>query len=165
MLEKLYSNIKEYPNFPKEGVLFKDILPLLKDPFLRKDLVTEMSKLIPSEVTCIVAPESRGFLLGMLVAQELNLKFIPVRKPGKLPGEVKSISYSTEYSLDTLEVQQDSLNELDKYFFIDDIYATGGTYKAIKDLLNTNRFLGGLVLLDVLGNKEPEIISLFGGLN
>jgi adenine phosphoribosyltransferase len=158
----LYTKVKEYPNFPTQGVIFKDILPLVTDPTYRTSLISLLEETVPEEVTCVVAPESRGFLLGILVATSLQLKFVPIRKPGKLPGDVISKTYNTEYSRDTLELQADVLSEDDICWFIDDIYATGGTYDAIKTLVNTEAsLLGGTILLDVLGNKPDEIIELF----
>lgn len=161
-LKELYNKLGTYPDFPSEGVIFKDIFPILKDPDLTYQLVEELCKTIPEDVTCIVAPESRGFLLGMLVAYRMELKFVPIRKPGKLPGEVYYTSIETEYSNDTLEIQRKSVQ--DEYcWFIDDIYATGGTYKGAQRLIKKSEgeLLGGSVLLDVLGKAPDSIIELF----
>lgn len=161
-LQELYNKLGTYPDFPTEGVIFKDIFPILKDPESTYNLVEELCKTVPSEVTCIVAPESRGFLLGMLVAYRLELKFIPIRKPGKLPGEVYYTSIETEYSTDVLEMQRKSVRDEDCWF-IDDIYATGGTYKGAQKLVKQSEgtLLGGSVLLDVLGKAPRTIKELF----
>ena len=161
-LKELYNKLGTYPDFPSEGVIFKDIFPILKDPDYTYQLVEELCNSIPEDVTCIVAPESRGFLLGMLVAYRLELKFVPIRKPGKLPGEVYYTSIETEYSKDRLEVQRKSVQ--DEYcWFIDDIYATGGTYKGAQKLIKKSEgvLLGGSVLLDVLGKAPESIIEIF----
>ena len=161
-LKELYNKLGTYPDFPSEGVIFKDIFPLLKDPDLTFQLIEELSKTIPAEVTCIVAPESRGFLLGMLLAYRLELKFVPLRKPGKLPGEVYYTTIETEYSQDRLEIQRKAVLD-EECWFVDDIYATGGTYKGAQKLVNKceGTLLGGSVLLDVLGKAPNSIIELF----
>ena len=162
-LYTLFQNTLTFPNFPKEGVLFRDILPLIMSPTLRSDLIEVMELFIPHDVNCIVAPESRGFLLGVLLAEKLHLKFVPVRKAGKLPGNTSSVEYDTEYSTEVMEIQSNSLSKSDICFFVDDIYATGGTYKAIKTLVTKNKatLKGGLVLMDVLNSKPKEIVELF----
>lgn len=162
ILEDLYNKLGTYPNFPTEGVIFKDIFPILKDPESTYNLVEELCKTVPPKVTCIVAPESRGFLLGMLVAYRLELKFVPIRKPGKLPGEVYYTSIETEYSTDVLEIQRKSVQD-EECWFIDDIYATGGTYKGAQKLVKQSEgtLLGGSVLLDILGKSPRTIKELF----
>lgn len=165
ILKDLYSNIKDIQDFPTKGVLFKDILPLIMDDRLRGNLIHMLEKTIPDNVTCIVAPESRGFLLGVLVANALNLKFVPIRKPGKLPGEVRVKSYDTEYSSDTLEMQVGVLEEKDICWFIDDVFATGGTYQAVESLVNAEAHLqGGTVLLDIFDNRNVYVVELFEGI-
>lgn len=165
ILKDLYNNIKDIQDFPTKGVLFKDILPLIMDDRLRGNLIHMLSKTVPSDVTCIVAPESRGFLLGILLADELNIKFVPIRKPGKLPGEVRVKSYDTEYSSDTLEMQVGVLDEKDICWFIDDVFATGGTYHAVECLVNAEAHLvGGTVLLDIFDNRNVYVTELFEGI-
>lgn len=150
--------IKVYEDFPTKGVSFKDILPIFRQPKLLKELIKLIISTIPEDVDCIVSPESRGFLLGTLVAYELDLPFVPLRKPNKLPGNVISESYSTEYSSDTLEMQVNSVNNR-KCYFIDDVYATGGTYEVANKLIKSDNgiLLGGTVLLSIF--DTPEFIK------
>lgn len=161
-VENLYEHLNTYEDFPVKGVSFKDIMPLLADKDLFTDLVNALSTTIPGTVTCIVAPESRGFMLGSVLAFLLHIKFVPLRKPGKLPGEVWVKTYDTEYSTDTLEMQAGVINEDDVCWFIDDIYATGGTYRAAQSLVsNYTTLAGGTVLLDIFNSRPEEIHELF----
>lgn len=164
-LKDLYNEMGTYLNFPSPGVEFKDMMPLLNDPDKLFKLVIALAKTIPDNIDVIVGPESRGFLLGILVAYNQHLRFVPIRKQGKLPGRTISCTYDTEYSTDTLEIQKDIIKSGDNCWFIDDVYATGGTYEAAEELINkSNGFLlGGTTLLSVLGNHPDYIIELFEG--
>lgn len=162
--KELYNMLGTYPDFPHKGVVFKDIFPILADEEATYNLVEELISTIPKDVTCIVAPESRGFILGSLVAYVGQYKFVPIRKPNKLPGDTISIAYKTEYSVDQLELRKGSVTD-ETCYFIDDIYATGGTYEAVKDLIHHDNGIirGGTVLLDVLGKAPSDIVELLKG--
>lgn len=129
-------NLKDYiidvPDWPKKGIVFKDITPLLKDSNAFNHSTLLMRGLIdkPAGVTYIVGVESRGFIFGAYLAKRMGLGFIPVRKKGKLPPPVISKEYELEYGTDTLEIKQGE----GKVIIVDDVYATGGTAKATRDL-------------------------------
>ncbi len=138
--------IKEYPDFPKPGILFRDITPLLRDFAAFYAAVYEIKNIFRDKVddsTVIVAPEARGFIFGVPVAHDLQVPFVPVRKPGKLPGNVVRESYTLEYGEATLEVSEGSIKPGDKVVIIDDLLATGGTLKAIATLVEK---MGGEVI-------------------
>jgi adenine phosphoribosyltransferase len=136
-IEKLKSGMRDIPNFPKPGILFKDITPVLKDPELFKlsiDLFREI--LGDTKVDYVVGMESRGFIFGTALAYSIGAGFIPIRKPGKLPYHKKSISYSLEYGEDTLEIHEDAVEKGKKVIIVDDLLATGGTASAAFKLLD-----------------------------
>jgi adenine phosphoribosyltransferase len=144
-------NLKDYirdiKDFPKPGIVFKDICPLLADAKALDYSAGELAK-DWSGITKIVGIESRGFLFGILVAQKLGLPFVPARKPGKLPAKTISQSYSLEYGEDTLEIHADALNSDDSVLIIDDLLATGGTLKASCDLVQkTGATLAGCAVV------------------
>ena len=159
MIQDLYNNIEFIDGFPKEGVRFANILPLLNNPVLRDKLRDVLQDSIPEDIDIIVAPEVRGMLLAYILTDYI---IIPVRKKGKLPGDVVSVTYNTEYSTDTLECRRVDLKGKNCWF-VDDIYATGGTYKAVEGLITQlgGKLVGGSVLLDVLGKKGTEIVEVF----
>lgn len=130
-LQLIKESIAAIPDYPKEGVLFRDITTLLNNPAAYQatiDLLVEHYK--NSGVTKIVGTEARGFLFGAPVALRLGVGFVPVRKKGKLPREVLSMTYDLEYGTDTLEIHKDSIQPEDKVLVIDDLLATGGTVEA-----------------------------------
>jgi len=131
----LPSLIREVPDFPKKGINFLDITPMLSDSKALKLAVVGMaSSWVESGVTWVMASEARGFILGSAVAVELGAGFIPMRKPGKLPGEVESQPYTLEYGQDSLEVHVDPPFQKGKVLLLDDVLATGGTAAAMADL-------------------------------
>lgn len=136
--------IRNVKNFPKEGIMFRDITTLLKNPesfnYTLEKLLEFTKDIIVDKVVGI---ESRGFIFGSLMANRLNCGFIPVRKPGKLPAEKESISYSLEYGEDTLEIHKDAIQKGDKVIIHDDLLATGGTMNAVCKLIEK---LGGEVV-------------------
>ncbi|WP_026729743.1 adenine phosphoribosyltransferase [Flavobacterium denitrificans] len=141
-------NIKNYirdiQDFPKEGILFKDITPLLNNPEARTNcLKILVDSLKGQKIDKVVGAESRGFFFGMLLAQELNAGFIPVRKPKKLPFETISASYELEYGFDSLEMHTDAIKNGDRVLVHDDVLATGGTAKAVCELVEK---LGGEIV-------------------
>ncbi len=128
--------IREIPNFPKEGIKYKDITPLLRSPEAIKESVAQFLELIGDEkIDKVVGIESRGFLFGMLLAEKLNAGFVPIRKPGKLPAETYSEVYELEYGKDTLEIHCDAIQKGERIILHDDVLATGGTARAACDLV------------------------------
>ena len=140
----LKNYIRDIQGFPKEGILFKDITPLLIDPVARKEcLAILLAELKDRGINKVIGVESRGFFFGTLLAQELNVGFVPVRKPNKLPFDIISASYALEYGTDTLEIHTDSIQKGDRVLIHDDVLATGGTAKAVGDLVEQ---LGGIIV-------------------
>ncbi|MFW6358403.1 MAG: adenine phosphoribosyltransferase [Chroococcales cyanobacterium] len=130
--------IRDIPDFPKPGILFRDITTLLKDKDgLREtiDSLYEKCSLVGFEPDYVIGMESRGFLFGPTLAYKFGAGFIPVRKPGKLPAAVHTIEYELEYGTDTLEVHQDGIEPDKRVLIVDDLIATGGTAKATADLI------------------------------
>jgi adenine phosphoribosyltransferase len=135
-MNRLRDKIRDIPDFPKPGIIFKDITPLVKDPATLKLAVHQLlHPFLGENITAIAGMEARGFIFGSLVAWELGLPFIPLRKPGKLPYNVHSISYELEYGSATLEAHIDAFSANDRVLLIDDLLATGGTAKASCDLI------------------------------
>ncbi len=163
--------IRDVPNFPSEGIVFKDITPLLHDVVVRQLILNSFVEHIkPLEVDVLVGIESRGFLFGMLLANALKIPFVPIRKKGKLPGDVISQPYNLEYGSDVLEIQRESIAKGQRVLLHDDLLATGGTAVASAQLINTLeaevvafafvvelQFLNGKQLLN---QYSKQIISL-----
>ncbi|NEQ38505.1 MAG: adenine phosphoribosyltransferase [Okeania sp. SIO3I5] len=133
---ELKNLIREIPDFPKSGILFRDITTLLSNPDgLRYTLDILTEKCSEFEPDYIVGMESRGFIFGVPLAYQLNVGFIPVRKPGKLPAKVYSVTYDLEYGQDSLEMHQDAMPPNSRVLVIDDLLATGGTAGATAQLI------------------------------
>lgn len=147
--EYIKSKIRDIENFPKEGIIFKDITPLLMDPKGVEYVVDLLvDNLHGQQVDKVVGMESRGFFFGMLLAQRLGAGFVPVRKKGKLPYKTLSQTYDLEYGQDVLEIHEDAITPGEKILIHDDILATGGTAEAVVKLVE---HLGGtIVQLDFL---------------
>jgi adenine phosphoribosyltransferase len=127
----LRSYIRDVPDFPKPGILFRDITPLLAAPEAFRLAVVEMANPFRREkIDVVAAAEARGFIFAAPVALELNAALVPIRKPGKLPYDSRSISYELEYGLDTLEIHIDAVKPGAKVLVVDDLLATGGTVDA-----------------------------------
>ncbi|MCF6204420.1 MAG: adenine phosphoribosyltransferase, partial [Methylococcaceae bacterium] len=134
---------RNIPDFPKPGINYKDITPLVKDPAaIRLAIHQLINPFLGRNITAVAGMEARGFIFGSLVAWELNIPFIPLRKPGKLPYDVQSVSYDLEYGSATLEAHIDAFEKNDNVLLIDDLLATGGTAKASCELVEK---LGGHV--------------------
>ncbi len=134
--ERLDKAIRDVPDFPKKGIVFKDITPLLNDPELFKLALEEIvMKYKTKGVQHVVGIESRGFIFGAPLAVRLGAGFVPVRKKGKLPSKTKAVTYSLEYGEDTLEIHTDAVKPGAKVLLVDDLLATGGTARAVCDLL------------------------------
>ena len=128
--------IRNIPDFPKPGILFRDITTLLKDKKAFKlALDSLVNKYKNKKIDKVVAVEARGFILGGAVAHRLGVGFIPVRKPKKLPWKTESVTYALEYGTDTLEIHRDAINPGDRVLIVDDLLATGGTVRAVTELL------------------------------
>lgn len=162
-------NIKNYfaeiPNFPKEGILFYDISPLLMNPkawsYTIEQLCEKVKKYNPD---VLVALESRGFLLGSAVAKDLKLPLTMVRKKGKLPGKVIEYTYNLEYGTATIEIQENAVKEGQKILILDDVLATGGTINATVHLLDSIKVktLGALCIMGLndLKGKEKSLVPV-----
>src|SRR3954452_9709938 len=132
----LRAYIRDIPDFPKAGIVFKDITPLLLDPAALDFAVSSIAGYArPLGVDLVVAAEARGFILGAAVARELGVGFVPARKPGKLPAETVSAEYVLEYGVDALEMHADALAGGARVLVHDDLLATGGTAPALCDLV------------------------------
>ncbi|MFA9220608.1 MAG: adenine phosphoribosyltransferase [Sediminibacterium sp.] len=161
--ERVRELIIDTPNFPIDGIIFKDILPLFRHAELVKELVSEMAKeLQPHNPTALVGMESRGFLLGMPLALKLNIPFICIRKKGKLPGEVSGISYSLEYGKAEIEIQKSALSTNDRVILHDDVLATGGTANAAAQLIQSTgaELVAFSFLMELNFLQGREIIGL-----
>ena len=133
----LAAYIRDVPDFPKPGILFKDITPLLGDPAALKDAVQALAEPYRNaNLASVAAVESRGFIFAAAVACELGCGFVPLRKPDKLPAETTSATYQLEYGTDTIEVHVDAIHPGDRVAIIDDVIATGGTAAAAVELVN-----------------------------
>jgi len=155
----LRDKIAEVPDFPKKGILFRDISPLLRDPAALSLLIEEFTKIIhPNDVDIFVGIESRGFPLACALALKYNKGMIMIRKQGKLPGATHKVSYNIEYGSATMEIQVGALKKGQKVYICDDLLATGGTAKAAAKLVEK---IGGKVsgfafiieLSDLKGSK------------
>lgn len=137
MLEaRIKSIIRDIPDFPQPGIVFKDITPILKDQQLCEEIIDHIVACLKDvEIDAIAGIESRGFLFGMLLANRLNIPFIPIRKQGKLPFKTVSESYKLEYGQATIEVHEDAFSPGSKVLIHDDLLATGGTVVAASKLL------------------------------
>ena len=158
--EKIKSVIVNVPNFPKEGIQFKDITPLFADHLLLDELITYYADIVLTDldVNKIVCIDSRGFIFGSLLAQKAGLPFVLARKSGKLPGKTSCIEYQLEYGSNALEIQVCDIKNEDSIMIVDDLLATGGTISAVAMLVEQ---LGGnvscvwnLIELDFLQGRK-----------
>lgn len=133
-IEDISKLILDVPDFPKKGVVFKDITPILEDHRAFKSLTQHLIKLVPTHTTKLMAAESRGFLLASAMTQHMEVGLVLARKPGKLPRETYSQEYDLEYGTDCLHVHKEALTNQDKVTVVDDVLATGGTAQALERL-------------------------------
>lgn len=135
-MDNLKKLIREVPDFPKPGINFYDITTLLKDPTGLEETIDALTEACRGlNIDTVIGIESRGFIFGAPLAYQLGVGFIPVRKPKKLPAEKVSVSYELEYGTDTLEMHKDAVGEGHSVLVIDDLLATGGTARAVVDLV------------------------------
>ncbi|MEL6441818.1 MAG: adenine phosphoribosyltransferase [Cyanobacteria bacterium J06621_8] len=163
---ELKSLIRDIPDFPQPGIIFRDITTLLKDPqglCLTIERLKEACKTANLAPDYIVGIESRGFIFATPLAYELNAGFVPVRKPGKLPSQVQGIDYALEYGTDRLEIHQDAIAPGSKILIVDDLLATGGTAQATVELLLglQGEIIGFAFVIELLAlegrSKLPEV--------
>jgi adenine phosphoribosyltransferase len=151
-VDQLHALIRNVPDFPKAGVLFKDITPVLADAKAFQSLAEHLAEIVPAGTTRLASIESRGFILGSAVAMKLGLGLTLIRKPGKLPYSTFSHSYDLEYGQDTLQIHVDALSPEDRVCIVDDVLATGGTASAAETLcLETGAVVTGFAFLMELG--------------
>ena len=136
MSNYLSSTIKDYIDFPKKGIIFKDVLPILQKPNVFLELINKMaSSEIIINSDAIVAIDARGFIFGSAISLKLNKPMVLARKPGKLPGELITKNYSLEYGENSLSIQKSSIKNFKSFSIVDDLLATGGTAKSVSEIL------------------------------
>ncbi len=160
ILDRARSLIRDIPDFPQPGIVFKDITPLLLDPGALAAAIGGLAEWArPLEIELVVAAEARGFILGAALARELGAGFVPARKPGKLPHDTVSAEYVLEYGVDALEMHADALADGARVLLHDDLLATGGTARALTQLAEgRGAVIAGcafLVELAFLGGRKP----------
>ena len=134
--KRLKNSIKDYPNFPKKGIIFKDISPIIADPNLFSDLVDNLAKYpFFKKTDAIIAIDARGFIFGSAIAKSVKKPLILARKKNKLPGSLIKESYGLEYGSDTLAIQESAIKPFKKFVIVDDLLATGGTAKCVSEML------------------------------
>src|SRR5215471_16379557 len=161
--------IRDVPDFPKKGILFKDITTLLKEPAAFKQAIDDLTARVRQyEPEIVIGMESRGFIFAAPIAYQLDAGFVPVRKLGKLPGEVISTEYELEYGTNTLELHSDAISPGDRVLIVDDLLATGGTVSATIELVERLKgkvvAVAFLVELEALNGRERleayDVLSL-----
>ena len=163
-VERIRSLIGEIPDFPKPGILFRDITPLLADAQGLALACGEMARPYRgAEVDVVVGAESRGFIFGTALALELGVGFVPIRKPGKLPGETISEKYALEYGTDRLEMHKDAIQPGQRVLMVDDLLATGGTMAAACRLVEKvgGEIVGVVFLLELAGLKGRDLLRSY----
>ncbi|MFZ0183707.1 MAG: adenine phosphoribosyltransferase [Nitrosotalea sp.] len=158
----LRDKIAEIPDFPKKGILFRDISPLLRDPAALSLVIEEFTKIIhPNDVDIFAGIESRGFPLACALALKYNKGMIMIRKQGKLPGATHKVSYSIEYGSATMEIQVDALKKGQKVYICDDLLATGGTAKAAAKLVEKigGKISGFAFIIELTDLKGSKVIK------
>ena len=136
MTESIKSKIRTVPHWPKEGIMFKDITTLLKDPEGFKETINLLyERYADKKIDIVIGIESRGFIFGAPLAYLLGCGFVPIRKPGKLPAECVSEEYTLEYGKDKIEIHKDAINKGDRVLIVDDLIATAGTASAARNLV------------------------------
>lgn len=168
-MDYIKNAIRDIPDFPKKGILFRDITTAIKDKDVMKRMIDEIVEAFKDEkIDYVAGIESRGFIFGMPVAYSLGCGFVPIRKPNKLPAETFSVEYELEYGTDKIEMHKDAIEKGKRVLIIDDLLATGGTAEAACELVKKAGVLAGLAfvieLTDLKGReklpKDVKILSL-----
>ncbi|KAI5952021.1 APT1 [Candida jiufengensis] len=171
LAKELKSHLKQFPNFPKEGILFEDFLPIFTKPELFNKLITAFKLHVgDKKIDYVIGLESRGFLFGPTLALALNAGFVPIRKPGKLPGPTYNVEFKKEYGSDIFELQKDVIPKGSKVIIVDDILATGGSAFGAGDLAQQTGadileflFVMELDFLKGRNRLQAPSFTLFGG--
>ncbi|HJM67495.1 MAG TPA: adenine phosphoribosyltransferase [Candidatus Thalassarchaeaceae archaeon] len=163
-LDRLRETIRTVPDFPIEGIMFRDITPVLSQPGLLSEVTNRFAEDLEQlnwSPDVIVGPEARGFIFGPLLASKLDIAFVPIRKPGKLPAATSRVEYTLEYGSNTLEIHQDALVSGQRVVIIDDLLATGGTISACSELCQAAgaEVLGALFLIELKGLQARSSIA------
>lgn len=158
-IENLKASIRNIPNFPIEGIQFKDVTPLFQTAENLKNLSNVLTSLYTDKkITKVVGIESRGFIMAPILAMNLNAGFVPIRKPGKLPADTFEESYEKEYGMDTIQIHKDSLSKDDIVLIHDDLLATGGTmeaaYKLVKKMGVKKIYINFIIELKLLKGRK-----------
>ena len=158
-IEKLKASVRNIPDFPIEGIQFKDVTPLFQTQENLSNLSEVLTSLYKEKgITKVVGIESRGFIMGPILALNLNAGFVPIRKPGKLPADTFEESYEKEYGLDTIQIHKDSLSPDDVVLIHDDLLATGGTmeaaYKLVKKMGVKKIYINFIIELELLNGRK-----------
>jgi adenine phosphoribosyltransferase len=135
LADRVTARLRDIQDFPSPGILFKDVTPVLADPAVFGDVIRDMADRRRGSIDVIVGIEARGFIFGAALAHELGVSFVPVRKAGKLPGDVVGLTYDLEYGTATIEIHQDAFGGGERVLLVDDVLATGGTAAAAFQLL------------------------------
>ena len=164
MLQSLRGAIRTVPDFPQKGIMFRDITPVLSDPGLMSGITEHFTNDLEGlgwRPEAVVGPEARGFIFGPLLADTLNIPFIPVRKPGKLPADTISVEYTLEYGSNILEMHTDALSAGQRVVIVDDLLATGGTVGACVELCEVKgaEVVGALFVIELSGLGARENLS------
>lgn len=155
----LCEHIRKIPDFPREGILYRDITPLLSNPDAFKYAISKMTGIAKDlKPDVIVGIESRGFMFAIPISMNLGLPFVPVRKKGKLPYQTVSVSYELEYGGDSLEIHTDALTPGTRVLIVDDLIATGGTVKACVELVGglNAKVVGVVTLIDLVDIRNED---------
>jgi adenine phosphoribosyltransferase len=163
-LSNLRDAIRTVPDFPQEGIMFRDITPVLSDPGLMSGITEHFANDLEGlgwRPEAVIGPEARGFIFGPLLAGHLGIPFVPIRKPGKLPADTICAEYSLEYGSNTLEMHTDALHSGQKVVIVDDLLATGGTVGACAELCAAQgaEIVGSLFVIELSGLGARETLS------
>tara|TARA_B100001057_G_scaffold161933_1_gene162625 strand:+ start:477 stop:989 length:513 start_codon:yes stop_codon:yes gene_type:complete len=158
-MKKLIELIKTYKNYPKKGIEFKDVLGIVQEPKIFKELILKMSSSqIIKNAEAIISIDARGFIFGSAISLQSSKPMIVARKPGKLPGELLKKKYSLEYGENSLSIQKNALQKYNSYAIVDDLLATGGTVDCVSNLLESNgKEVVGLLVVVELINLEGRL--------
>lgn len=158
----LAQKIRNIPDFPKPGILFRDITTLLKDGSALRQAIDDLAALVGSaQFDLVVAPEARGFIVGAPLAYRLGTGFVPVRKAGKLPAKTRQATYTLEYGEDKLEIHEDAISPGERVLVVDDLLATGGTIRSTVDLVEAlgGTVVGAAFLIELMDLKGRELLQ------